>query len=172
MNSLLGSISLNGLPNGYVCGKKVVRCPRGIGPTVWGGCSQALVLGAKVLTSLGFQALFLAHFIVLQVIVPQHGCLSCVFPGRQVHCGLFFFFLLSSSVMLPLKNLLLLCDLIHGPAVEHDLLEVDAVFWEWWCRMTVSAVSLCLRCLEGLWSQGTAVFRGQGLDHAGGGWRR
>ena len=55
-------------------------------------CSQALVLGAEVLTSLGFQALFLAHFIVLQVIVPQLGCLSCVslLGTKYIAVSLFF----------------------------------------------------------------------------------
>ena len=87
-------------------------------------------------------------------------CLSWALSTLQ---PLFFFFLLSSSVIFPLKNLLLLCDLIYGPAVEHDLL--DIVFWKWLCRMTMTAVFLCFwcsayRCLENLWSQWTAVFRG------------
>ena len=79
MNSRLGSISLNGLPSGYICVERELPTAHMALGQLCEGCSQALVLGAKVLTSLGFQALFLAHFIALQVIVPQHGCLSCVF---------------------------------------------------------------------------------------------
>lgn len=50
-------------------------------------------LDAKILNSLGcFQALFLVDFIVLQVIVPPQGYLSCLTFDRQVHSGLFVLF--------------------------------------------------------------------------------
>lgn len=56
-------------------------------------CNQSLVLDAEVSNSLGcFQASFLAHLIVLRMIVPHHGFLSCVFLLSTKYIVVFFFF--------------------------------------------------------------------------------